>query len=201
MRSSGTRSCERPARAPRSRPSCSPSTTGTRAAGTRSALLLRRRRPCPCRVRHRRGVALLRARPRLGGAPRDGERRRSDRGCHATGRGAEYAGLFEPALDALRRARRFAGTDPVALADLHLRRARVLIRMGSLRTAYRQATRATVSSTSSRMSRRRGPGTAQRSGEQHPPLPGSPARGASPRCGPSSRRATRTSRPSSRIRT
>ncbi len=53
----------------------------------------------------------------------------------------ERAGLFEAALVALRRARRLAGDDPVALADIHLRRARVLIRKWSLRAAYRETTR------------------------------------------------------------
>ncbi len=53
----------------------------------------------------------------------------------------EHAGLFDGALDALRRARKLVGTEPVALADLHVRRARVLTRTGHLRAAYRETTR------------------------------------------------------------
>ena len=67
------------------------------------ALLLRRRRPCPCRVRHRRGVALLRA--LFDSAARLGTVNDGARIGVATrlGEALEYAGLFEPALDALRR--------------------------------------------------------------------------------------------------
>ncbi len=53
----------------------------------------------------------------------------------------EHSGLFGGALEALRRARKLSGGDPVALAELHRRRARVLIRMGSLATAYRETTK------------------------------------------------------------
>ena len=52
----------------------------------------------------------------------------------------EHAGLYDGALDALRTARKLAAGDPLALADVHVRRARVLIRMGSLRSAYRATT-------------------------------------------------------------
>ena len=53
----------------------------------------------------------------------------------------EHAGLFTAALEALRRARRSSGKSPVLLAELHLRRAQVLIRTGSLASAYRETTR------------------------------------------------------------
>ena len=52
----------------------------------------------------------------------------------------EHAGLYAAALDSLRTARKLAAGDPIALADIHVRRARVLIRMGSLRAAYRATT-------------------------------------------------------------
>ena len=52
----------------------------------------------------------------------------------------EHAGLYSAALDSLRTARKLAAGDPVALAGVHVRRARVLIRMGSLRSAYRATT-------------------------------------------------------------
>lgn len=52
----------------------------------------------------------------------------------------EQAGLYEPALDALRTARKLAAGDPLELADVHVHRTRVLIRMGALRPALRAAT-------------------------------------------------------------
>jgi class 3 adenylate cyclase/tetratricopeptide (TPR) repeat protein len=53
----------------------------------------------------------------------------------------EHAGEFGAALAVLARARRLAASDPIARADLHVRRARVLIRTGELRSAYRETTR------------------------------------------------------------
>ena len=53
----------------------------------------------------------------------------------------EHAGLFTDALEAVRGARKFVRNSPVELAELHLRKAQVLTRMGALPSAYREATR------------------------------------------------------------
>ena len=53
----------------------------------------------------------------------------------------EHAGRFDAALDALRRARRQVGDDPVGRAEILFRRARLLGRIGSMQSAYRETTR------------------------------------------------------------
>ena len=53
----------------------------------------------------------------------------------------EHSGQFDRALTALRRARKLIGADPIGLADVHVRRARLLTRTGHLRAAYRETTR------------------------------------------------------------
>ena len=53
----------------------------------------------------------------------------------------EHAGLFDAALDGLERARRLAGDDPLSRADIRYRRARVLMRTGAFRTAFRETMR------------------------------------------------------------
>ena len=57
------------------------------------------------------------------------------------GEAREFAGMFEPALEVLRRARRLAEGDPLVLAALHERRARILTRMGAYVRALREAMR------------------------------------------------------------
>jgi class 3 adenylate cyclase/tetratricopeptide (TPR) repeat protein len=59
----------------------------------------------------------------------------------ALGDARQHAGLFEPALDAYRRAARMAKDDTVARAKIHLRRARVRERVGAYPLAIRETTR------------------------------------------------------------
>jgi class 3 adenylate cyclase/predicted ATPase len=58
----------------------------------------------------------------------------------ALGDARRYAGLFEAALDAYRRAVRFAGQDPLARAEIHLRRTYVREQMGEHARALAEAT-------------------------------------------------------------
>lgn len=53
----------------------------------------------------------------------------------------EFAGVFDAALDAVRRATSLTDDDPVALARLQERRARILMRTGSFLSAYRATAR------------------------------------------------------------
>lgn len=59
----------------------------------------------------------------------------------ALGDARQHAGLFAAALDAYRHASRVAGGDVVALAEIHLRRARVRERAGSYSLALRETSR------------------------------------------------------------
>jgi class 3 adenylate cyclase/predicted ATPase len=58
----------------------------------------------------------------------------------ALGDARRFAGLFEAALDAYRRAARFAGEDPLARAEIHLRRTYVREAMGAHSRALTEAT-------------------------------------------------------------
>jgi class 3 adenylate cyclase/tetratricopeptide (TPR) repeat protein len=58
----------------------------------------------------------------------------------ALGDARRFAGLFEAALDAYRRAVRFAGQDPLARAEIHLRRTYVREAMGAHSRALTEAT-------------------------------------------------------------